>query len=248
MSSAQNRRHLARKCSNIKNVVPRSNKSVSVNHSDLQRIRRKVSEVKPYTFTANTPEHQMKKCLLRSRASHQGELLTPPATPEVHLKATPSPESPTKLNIPRTLKRPPTCPVSLENLTSILPVFKNTPLPFIRDTLQAMGDPYVYSFVMFHYSPYIDFLQHATRPCWRPEHHPRCQSSSQADRYHLKQPRCWCPNPYAPDLPSHYVLVGTGVNLMGSDLYNHLIRYFVGMHVDLALDLGIDLMILSELG
>ncbi|KAJ3479963.1 hypothetical protein NLI96_g8693 [Meripilus lineatus] len=141
MSSAQNRRHLARKCSNIENVVPQSNKSVSVNHSDLQRIRRKVSEVKPYTFTANTPEHQMKKCLLRSRASHQGELLTPLATPEVHLKATPSPESPTKLNIPRTLKRPPTCPVSLENLTSILPVFENTPLPFIRDTLQAMGDP-----------------------------------------------------------------------------------------------------------
>ncbi|KAJ3473776.1 hypothetical protein NLI96_g12829 [Meripilus lineatus] len=140
MSFTQNRRHLACKCLNIENVVPQSNKSVSVNRSGLQRIRRKVSGVKLYIFTANTPEHQMKKCLLKSRASRQGEL-TPPAIPEVHLKATPSPESPTKLNIPRTLKHPPMCPVSLENLTSILPVFKNTPLPFIRDTLQAMSDP-----------------------------------------------------------------------------------------------------------
>lgn len=146
-NNMQTRRQLTRKSSNIENtpITPRGSLMKPLHggayRNGLHRIRRKVSGVKPYAFSA---EQALKKRSLKIRPVAVAAMPTPPTTPKVEPADTPSPLSkPFPFNAPRHLQRPEFKDIPRANLVAIEPHLKDAPLPFIRDGLQIIGVGYV---------------------------------------------------------------------------------------------------------
>jgi hypothetical protein len=122
-----------------------------------------------------TPRHAVERAKRRSVAKSKSvsppssiRFNVPPVSGDVEMKDVVRTAS---FTLPRELARPALRDVPREAVEAIQPDLKDTPMDFIRDTLEDIGPAYVFP-LPFHLARLIKFFfkQHDASPHWCPRH------------------------------------------------------------------------------